>query len=323
MSARPALNADATAPAAKAGDDAPTIGRPPNLDFVVPGGALRGALAAAWFTSLQCDGAAPETGSRLGPYTVDRRIGSGGTAIIHAASVAGAGPGARVAIKLARATGITTVALRHEQKVLARLRHPRIVRLLDSGETGDGRPWLALDFVDGSSLLRHCRERNPDARQRIGLLLGIAGALRHAHGRGVVHGDLKPGNVLVDRNGLVRLIDFGCATHDAAAAAGHRAFTPGWASPEQVAGVVPTAASDIFQLGRLAGRLLLRGESSRLLPPRQRRDAAAIVAMATRRRPTARHPHMAALEEALAGLRGAPPARLRTGSPPFPDDFGR
>src|SRR5678815_3166567 len=96
-----------------------------------------------------------------------------------------------------------------ERDILASLEHPGIARLYDAGVLEDGRPYLALELVDGKPIDVYCAGRGADVRSRVSIALQAARAVAYAHSRLVGHRDLKPTNILVDRDGRVRLLDFG------------------------------------------------------------------------------------------------------------------
>src|SRR5262249_53535821 len=149
-------------------------------------------------------------------------------------------------LKLVR-RGIDSEAARRrflrERQILARLVHPNIAHLLDGGVSADGQPYFAMEYVDGEPLLHWCEAHAATLVQRLELFLSICDAVQFAHQRLIVHRDLKPGNVLVDRDGRVKLLDFGIARlldeearDGMTAGAGARALTPGYAAPEQLRG---------------------------------------------------------------------------------------
>lgn len=201
---------------------------------------------------------------RIGPYRLLGELGSGGMGTVFLAERVDGGFRQRVAIKLIRAGLGGADALsrfRRERQILAGLDHPNIARLLDGGETDDGLPYLVMDHVDGIAIDRHCDQRQLDVRERLRLFREVCAAVQFAHQRLVVHRDLKPGNILVDTEGRVKLLDFGVARlldtgGEAADAATAHAFTPEYASPEQVKGAPITTASDVYSLGVLLYRLL-------------------------------------------------------------------
>lgn len=141
-----------------------------------------------------------------------------------------------------------------EARLLARLHHPRLVTVLDAG-TVDGRPHIVMELVPGSDLAAVLREGPlpPDRVARLGA--EVAEALAHAHAAGIVHRDVKPGNVLVEDSGHVRLADFGIARLAEATTRHTRTGTvigsPVYLAPEQVAGEAVTTATDLYSLGLL------------------------------------------------------------------------
>lgn len=152
---------------------------------------------------------------------------------------------------------------RREGQLLARLTHPNIARLLDAGATEDGRAYLALEYVDGDPIDRHCESLPIEDRVR--LFTEVVAAVAHAHSHLIIHRDIKPSNVLVTRDGHVKLLDFGIAkllsvdpTEGAAAMTRFEdaVLTPKFAAPEQLLGEVPSTATDVYQLGMLLFVLL-------------------------------------------------------------------
>jgi len=151
-----------------------------------------------------------------------------------------------------------------ERDILANLVHPGIARLYDAGVSEDGRPFLALEFVEGVNVSTYCDEKRLSVRDRLGLFLQILSAVQHAHSRLVIHRDLKPSNILVTREGEVKLLDFGIAKLMIEGEAreteltqlGGRALTLNYASPEQILGEPVGTASDVFSLGLILFELL-------------------------------------------------------------------
>src|SRR5262249_29845698 len=152
-----------------------------------------------------------------------------------------------------------------ERQVLAELQHPHIARLLDGGTTGDGRPYFVMEYIDGEPLDRYCDRHRPGTRERLQMLLTVCAAVQHAHERGVLHRDLKPGNVLVTADGTPRVTDFGLAKRleDQAGSppatgqtpSGAILGTPSYMAPEQAGGKVGPAA-DVYALGSILYELL-------------------------------------------------------------------
>ena len=205
-------------------------------------------------------------GRRIGPFEIVEEIGRGGMAVVFRASRRDGGFDQEVALKLLTVGSVASgERVRREKEVLARLRHPHIATLIDGGVEPDGTPWLAMTLVDGSPIDTWCEDRQLGAREIVTLVLDVCEAVAYAHRNLVVHRDLKPGNVLVDDQGHVRLLDFGIAKLLDEAESERtqtRAFTPRYAAPEQLAGEPVTTATDVFGLGGLLLRLLT-GETPR------------------------------------------------------------
>ena len=203
-------------------------------------------------------------GQRLGPWRLVSLLGRGGMGEVWEAARDDGQFQGRAAVKLLK-PGMDSAAVlarfAQERQALARLSHPHIARLFDAGATPQGAPFVVMEHVDGQPIDRAC-DGLPIA-QRLQRFLQLADAVAYAHRRLLVHRDLKPGNVLVDREGQVKLLDFGIAKAldpaegDAGTTqSGERPFTPLFASPEQVRGEPVTTATDIYSLGVLLYGLL-------------------------------------------------------------------
>ncbi|HEX6904670.1 MAG TPA: serine/threonine-protein kinase [Thermoanaerobaculia bacterium] len=207
---------------------------------------------------------------RVGSYRLVEEIGSGGMGVVYLAERADGAFESRVALKLLPAGSLPADAVRlfeRERQILARLSHEHIARLLDGGVDSLGRPFLAMELVEGLPIDRYCDERRLDLAARLRLFETVCRAVQYAHQNLVVHRDLKPGNILVKGDGVVKLLDFGIAkvvrpAEEGAAEEGHSLglLSPSHASPEQIEKRPVTTASDVYSLGvvlfqLVAGRL--------------------------------------------------------------------
>lgn len=227
-------------------------------------------LAAPLIDRARIDAAqgdAPPPGG-LGPWTAERLLGRGGMGEVWLATQLADGITRRVALKVVRRGMDSEDAIRRfrlERRILAQLNHPGIAQLIDAGLTADGRPWFAMEYVDGVPLDAWSREEPADVRRRIALFLQVCDAVSFAHRHLVVHRDLKPRNILVDRAGVARLVDFGIGKIlDDTGSFGTavetrtevRLLTPEYAAPEQVRGGAITTATDVYSLGVILYELL-------------------------------------------------------------------
>ncbi len=205
----------------------------------------------------------PSPGNHVGPYRLVRELGRGGMGSVWLAERADGTFKRNVALKLPHVTWIGGLAERmaRERDILATLEHPNIARLYDAGVDELGRPFMAMEYVEGETIDRYCAQHSPAVEQILQLILQVARAVAHAHARLVVHRDLKPSNILVTADGSVRLLDFGVAkllenqpgeqTQFAV-----RAFTPEYAAPEQIKGEPISTATDVYSLGVVSYQLL-------------------------------------------------------------------
>jgi tetratricopeptide (TPR) repeat protein len=204
--------------------------------------------------------------NRVGPFEVGKLLGSGGMGFVYEAHRVDGEVRQRVAVKFAQVSPAASEKFREsvhrrfcrERQVLASLRHPYIAGLIDAGTTGDGIPYAVIEQVDGVPVDAYCDERLPDQADRIRLILKLCEAVQFAHRNLIVHSDIKPDNVLVTPDGIPKLIDFGVANDltEEASITTMRAFTPGYASPEQLRGQPATVATDVYGLGAVLYRLL-------------------------------------------------------------------
>ncbi len=202
---------------------------------------------------------------RLGPWRLGERLGTGGMGEVYRGERTDGGFEQQAAVKIVRAgmasEGIVARFL-VERQVLARLEHPAIARLLDGGVAPDGRPWFAMELVDGEPITAYAKSRSQSLEDRLRLVIAVARAVDFAHRSLIVHRDLKPSNILVSRDGELKLLDFGLAkllepdADPGLTRTEVRALTPAYAAPEQVAGEPITTATDVYSLGVVLYELL-------------------------------------------------------------------
>lgn len=222
----------------------------------------KGAIPTLIPGSGDCGGEAVPP-ARVGSFRLVERIGRGGMGDVWLGERDDGLYEQKVAVKLIQlhALARAAAAFEDERRFLARLEHPNIARLIDGGLTEDGLPWLAIEFVDGEPIDAACDGRS-DA-QCVGLFIKAVDAVQFAHSRMVAHADLKPSNIMVDRNGRVKLLDFGIASligGEARPGAGSGPLTREFTSPQRIAGDGPSVADDVYALGKTLS-LLLEGRS--------------------------------------------------------------
>jgi non-specific serine/threonine protein kinase/serine/threonine-protein kinase len=224
------------------------------------------APAFAFAAEMLADNAGEQIENRhFGSYKILREIGSGGMGAVFLAERSDGEFQQQVALKVVR-RGFADPDLRRrfrrERQILASLNHPNIARLLDGGVSADGEPFLVMEYVEGVRIDAYCDKRNLPFVERLKLFLAVCRGVSYAHQHLVIHRDLKPSNILVTAEGVPELLDFGIAKLLDTEHAGEpaqttlRAFTPEYASPEQVLGASVTTASDVYSLGVLLDELL-------------------------------------------------------------------
>jgi eukaryotic-like serine/threonine-protein kinase len=208
------------------------------------------------------------SGRRVGVYQVAEQIGAGGMGEVYRAFRADDQYSKQVALKVVRSgqgSRFVFERFKNERQILASLDHPNIARLLDGGTTDDGAPYFVMELIEGKSLYEYCDEHKLQILDRLKLFQQVCSAVQFAHQHLVVHRDVKPGNILVTADGTPKLLDFGVSkildadsslnTADLTVTA-FRAFTPAYASPEQIKGEPITTATDVYSLGVVLYELL-------------------------------------------------------------------
>jgi len=226
-------------------------------------------LSLPWLGGdVSSDTGEPGTGDLVGPYRLLSLLGRGGMGSVWLAEQIDGRLNRRLAVKLplpGLAQGDWRRRFERERDILAGLDHPGIAKLFDAGVSAQGQPYLAMQYVLGDSLLRHARAHSLSLSARVRLFAELLDAVQHAHAALVVHRDLKPGNILVDEQGRVMLLDFGIAK--LLGAGGTRplgeltefaapALTLDYASPEQIMGAAIGTGTDIYSLGVVLYELL-------------------------------------------------------------------
>lgn len=204
---------------------------------------------------------------RVGGYRVVRELGSGGMGTVYECEQDN--PRRAVAIKVIRpglASPVLVKRFAHEAQILGRLHHPGIAQIYEAGLTEQGQPFFAMELIRGTSLDRHARQHALPVRDVLALFVRVCDAVQHAHDKGVVHRDLKPGNILVDESGQPKVLDFGVARAtgaDLQTAAGRTEVgqlvgTLNYMSPEQIAAdpALIDPRSDVYSLGVILFELL-------------------------------------------------------------------
>ena len=220
-----------------------------------------------------------QAGDRIGPWQLERLLAEGGMGAVWVAQRADGVMQRRAALKLPRAEWVDhglSQRLARERAILARLQHPHIAVLYDAGLADGGRPYLALEYVDGQAIDAYCQGR--ELKDVLRLMVQVIRAVAYAHGALVIHRDLKPANVLVMADGSPKLLDFGISkliegeatTVEATALTrlAGRPMTLAYAAPEQVLALPITVAADVYALGVMLAELLAGARLYRSQEPR-------------------------------------------------------
>lgn len=253
----------------------------------------------------------PAIGGTLGVWKTVREIGRGGMGSVYLVERSDGHFKQTAALKflLGLPSGARLNFFARERQLLATLTHPNIARLLDGGATATGQPYLVMEYIDGVAIDIYCQQQQLTSPQILTLFTTACDAVAFAHRQLIVHCDLKPSNLLVNREGRPILLDFGIArlvdrvgadeTNERNAAASRSAYTPRYASPEQREQDIVTTVSDIFSLGVMLGELLKAASG---LKEKNGDELHAIVAKATAASPDERYATVDALTDDINRL---------------------
>ena len=254
-------------------------------------------------------------GERIGPYTLVRTIGQGGMSSVWLAERSDGQLKREVALKLPwidwRRMQLAE-RFQRERDILATLTHPNIARIYDAGVSESGQPYLAMEYVPGTSLIHYCDTLSLGVRERLRVFLQVLAAVQFAHAHLVIHRDLKPSNILVTEDARVVLLDFGIAKllgadamdNTALTEAAGRPFTPDYASPEQICAQPLGTATDVYSLGVVLYELLTGERPYRPQRPTRAALEESIVAHDSPR------PSEIAVNETQAAARGSTARKL-------------
>jgi serine/threonine protein kinase len=207
-------------------------------------------------------------GKRIGAYEIIEEIAVGGMGAVYRAVRADGEYKQRVALKIVRSelgSEFTGARFKNERQILASLDHSNIAKILDGGTTAEGVPFFVMELIEGQRVDQYCDEHKLTTTERLNLFLQVCSAVQYAHQRLIIHRDIKPGNILVNAEGVPKLLDFGIAKILASSEISAqpeqtmslmRLLTPQYASPEQIKGEAITTASDVYALGVVLYELL-------------------------------------------------------------------
>jgi len=235
-------------------------------------------------------------GQIVGGYRIEKEIGRGGMGAVYLAERADGEFDQTVALKVIK-RGMDTDDIirrfRYERQILARLQHPNIAQLFDGGVTDAGLPFIVMEYVQGIPIDEYARTKKLSVSARLALFQPVCEAVQYAHRNLIVHRDLKPGNILVNDEGRVKLLDFGIAkileeeqnaTVPVTREAGRR-LTPEYAAPEQIKGDRVTPSTDVYALGVILFELLT-GRRPYTFPSRMLKDIEKVVTESDPSRPS-------------------------------------
>ncbi|MEL7101694.1 MAG: serine/threonine-protein kinase [Pseudomonadota bacterium] len=260
--------------------------------------------------------------ARIDHWEIEEHIGKGGMGEVYRARRADGLYEQTVALKLIHGTSAPRIKrFQQERQRLARLQHPNIARIVDGGTSADGRAYLVMEFVQGTTIDAYVEANELENKDKLELFRSLCGAVSHAHSQLILHRDIKPENVLVDAQGQVRLIDFGIASGLDEDEAEMMALTVSSAAPEQLEGRLETVQTDIFALGIMLHRLcagvfperLSNGGMAPLAQYIQNKDLLAILARCLCAAPDDRYASVNALADDITALLETRPVSARNG----------
>jgi serine/threonine protein kinase len=204
-------------------------------------------------------------GQQIGVYRIIREIGYGGMGAVYLGERIDGKFEQKVAIKLLKRefnTARLRQSFKRESEIQSKLHHPNIAQLLDAGTTDDGIPFLAMEFVEGETIDKFCEDNDLPLISRLKVFNKVCEAVSYAHQNLIIHRDLKPSNILVTKDGIPKLLDFGISKILSDEQSEEKTFTmlgamtPDYASPEQIRGEKMTTATDIYSLGVVLYKIL-------------------------------------------------------------------
>ena len=228
-------------------------------------------LASAFANGVLDEVRPPDAGlpSQIGHYKILRRLGKGGMGVVFLAlrndDVFHKVVALKVIGDVADSPEMNLVQrFKQERQILAGLDHPNIARILDGGNTNDGRPFYVMEYIPGSPIDEYCAQMNVDVPTRVRMMAQVCDAVDYLHANAIAHRDIKPQNILVTIDGRVKLVDFGIAKIEtvrgvlgsAPRAEPTMIMTPGYASPEQIAGDSSGKSGDVYSVAAVLYQLL-------------------------------------------------------------------
>lgn len=259
-----------------------------------------------------------DAGEIVGSWHVEEKLGAGGMGEVYLVRRIGVDFVQKGALKLIRiADPIYEQRFHKERQLLASLEHANIGRLIDGGEGPDGRQFMVMEFVPGEAITRYAKTQNFSERQSIELFLQLTNAMAFAHRQQILHRDLKPDNVLVTKDGNLKLIDFGVAHIFDMDEQADAPMTIAYAAPEQLSKRPVSPATDIYGLGLILYELIFKKRYGRDEDVRFQgvhRDLKAILQKALQTHPQDRYHSVEDLADDLENYLKQKPVKARNAS---------